>query len=68
MFGTGIYTSATSSKFVQHPSSVLGLLSNCFGGSNAMQVVLLAQRLRFQLEGDTTEQSGFREGIGRGKR
>jgi len=57
----GIYTSATSSKFVQHPSTVLGLLSNCFG--RLIEWVVLAQRLHFRPEGDATEQSGFREGI-----
>jgi len=34
MFGVGIYTSATSSKFVPYQSSALGLLSNGFGRSN----------------------------------
>jgi len=34
MFGVGIYTSSTSSKFVPYPSSAFGLLSNGFGRSN----------------------------------
>ena len=34
MFGAGIYTSSTSSKFVPYPSSSLGLPSNGFGRSN----------------------------------
>ena len=34
-FGAGIYTSATSSKFVLYPSGALGQLSNDFGRSDS---------------------------------